>query len=157
MWVLPRPVPLTEALLFFVLKQQGIAQLQQVKTGFFTGFMSTVNQASYETYRLVALCNWLTNRIVVTRSDGTIILLAVSASLKKINEHWDFLQKNLIDLVCSMIKDPNDQLQLLLDKVSALSQLEEGEEGKNETKIHEFRHVFPKLKAEKFVTCTEFS
>jgi hypothetical protein len=90
---------------------------------------------------------------VVTRSDGTIILLAVSPSLPQINKHWDFLQKNLIDLVCSLIQDPNDQLQLLLDKVSALSQLEEGEEGKNELQIKQFREVFPGLTSEKFVTC----
>jgi hypothetical protein len=51
MWVLPRPVPLTETLLFIALKQQGMATLQQLKTGFLTGLMSTVNQASYETYR----------------------------------------------------------------------------------------------------------
>lgn len=77
----------------------------------------------------------------------------MSASLQQINEHWDYLQNNLIDLVCSMIKDPNDQLQLLLDKVSALSQLEEGEEGKNESRIQQFRAAFPGLLTEKFVTC----
>lgn len=89
----------------------------------------------------------------MTRSDGTTILLAVSSTLQQITKHWDYLQKNLIDLVCSLIKDPNDQLQLLLDKVSALSQLEEGEEGKNDEKIQQFRAVFPGLLSEKFVTC----
>ena len=51
MWVLPRPVTLGEGFLFVIVKEQGMVQLQQLKTGFFTGFVSTVNQASYEAYR----------------------------------------------------------------------------------------------------------
>lgn len=49
--------------------------------------------------------------------------------------------------------DLHDQVQFIIDKVFGLAQLEEGEEGKNEERINDFRIFFPSLAAEKFVTC----
>eukprot|EP01126_Amoeba_proteus_P055612 TRINITY_DN691_c0_g4_i1.p1 TRINITY_DN691_c0_g4~~TRINITY_DN691_c0_g4_i1.p1 ORF type:complete len:429 (+),score=110.96 TRINITY_DN691_c0_g4_i1:359-1645(+) len=45
-----------------------------------------------------------------------------------------------------------DQIECILDKICGLAHLEEGEEGKNEERIQEFRQLLPQLKDEKFVT-----
>lgn len=92
-------------------------------------------------------------RIVLVKSDGSHMLLAVSSSLDGIQKHWAYILDNLLPLMAEM-DDLHDQVQFLVDKVFGLAQLEEGEEGKNEERIKDFRAFFPSLEAEKFVTCT---
>jgi hypothetical protein len=89
---------------------------------------------------------------VLVKADGTQVLLAVSATEEGIRKHWEHIVQNFLPYVAEM-DDLHDQIQFVVDKVFGLAQLEEGEEGKNEERIKDFRAFFPSLGAEKFVTC----
>eukprot|EP01127_Copromyxa_protea_P017311 TRINITY_DN5258_c1_g1_i2.p1 TRINITY_DN5258_c1_g1~~TRINITY_DN5258_c1_g1_i2.p1 ORF type:complete len:959 (+),score=156.79 TRINITY_DN5258_c1_g1_i2:25-2901(+) len=140
MWILPRVVPLADTYLFVVSEQQGFVQLLEYQSGFFSGLLRTVAQTSHEKYR-----------IVLVKADGSQVLLAVSSTLQGIQKHWDHVVNALLPYVAEM-DDLHDQVQFVVDKVFGLAQLEEGEEGKNEERIKDFRNFFPSLEAEKFVT-----
>lgn len=92
---------------------------------------------------------------MIQTSDGDYWTLAVSDIESIINEHWDYLNQNLIPL-SSQIEDEDEQLQFLINKVTSLASVQEGEEGKSELKVQQFRKEFKELSNEKFVTCTSF-
>lgn len=89
---------------------------------------------------------------MLVKADGAQVLLAVSSTEAGILKHWEHIVENLLPYVAEM-DDLHDQIQFVVDKAFGLAQLEEGEEGKSEDRIKDFRSFFPSLAAEKFVTC----
>jgi hypothetical protein len=49
-----------------------------------------------------------------------------------------------------------ERKDFIINKVTCLASLEEGEEGKDEFAVHHFRDSFPTLQDEKFITCKSF-
>lgn len=79
--------------------------------------------------------------------------IATSDNFDVIEKHWRYITEQLYPQATQIADDSEEAYKFIINRVTALAALEEGEEGKDERKIELFHQRFQNLETEKLVTC----
>eukprot|EP01129_Flabellula_baltica_P009911 TRINITY_DN412_c0_g1_i1.p1 TRINITY_DN412_c0_g1~~TRINITY_DN412_c0_g1_i1.p1 ORF type:complete len:592 (+),score=131.62 TRINITY_DN412_c0_g1_i1:510-2285(+) len=140
MWVIPR---YCNKILWKVIRQFSIFELAQRPKGVFGVFNSVQSIATSEKTTVY--------RLFIVSPVGEYYLVAVSDSLDTMNEHWEYLVDVLYGVISHMESD-DDRFEFVINKITGLANLEEGEEGMKESMLQVFRKTFPELEEHKMLT-----
>lgn len=91
---------------------------------------------------------------IILKRNGEPWTLATSENFDIIEKHWQYVCDQLLPMAKQISDDLEEAYKFIVNRISALAALEEGEEGKDERKIALFHERFKELSTEKLVTCS---